>query len=320
VSRNVGRSSLSVVVASPPSGCRAWCTRRTWWLALALLVANDHYLKGANLLPAWLTGKLSDVAGLIVAPVVAAACVGARSTGPRGAVFALVALAFASVKLYAGAARLAEQLLLSFGLRSRIWSDPTDLVALAILPLSWSLLKTPRAALPRGEKPLWRFRVAVVLGAAGCIATSSGPSGQASLYLLNATRKTQVVAIHRAAGDACNDVDADPEDALPPEAFVFERCVTLSPFDLIGLDPPGTGTSVDPDRRCDAIAIKGPGRGIGLWWGDTTVRPLDTAYSDLDDRRVKMLQVGEQVFYESSPITLDWEIPEEAGLLRCPAE
>jgi hypothetical protein len=321
VSRNVGRPALTVVVASPPSRCRAWCTRRTWWLALALLVANDHYLKGANILPGWLTGKLSDFAGLIVAPVVAAAGVRARSTGQRGAVFALVALAFASVKLDAETARLVEQLLRSFGLRSRLWSDPTDLIALAVLPMAWNILATPCADLQPREESRWRAHIAIALGAAGCIATSSGPSGQASLYLLNATRRTQVVAIHRAAGDACNDVDGAPEEALPPEAFTFERCVKLSPFDLLGLDPPDTGTAVDPQRRCDAVAINGPGRrGLGLWWGDTTVRRIDTNYSDLDDRRVTMLQVGEQVFYEPSPLTLTWDIPEDAALVQCPAE
>lgn len=38
--------------------------------ALVLLVANDHFLKYAGLLPGWLTGKLSDFAGMVVAPVV----------------------------------------------------------------------------------------------------------------------------------------------------------------------------------------------------------------------------------------------------------
>ena len=40
--------------------------------ALLVLALNDHVLKGAGLLPGWLTGKLSDFAGLIVAPVVLA--------------------------------------------------------------------------------------------------------------------------------------------------------------------------------------------------------------------------------------------------------
>jgi len=48
-----------------------------WWAALALLVANDHVLKGAGLLPESLTGKLSDFAGMIVAPPLLGALIGA---------------------------------------------------------------------------------------------------------------------------------------------------------------------------------------------------------------------------------------------------
>ena len=39
-------------------------------LALVVLVLNDHVLKQAY--PGWVTGKLSDVAGLVVAPLLLA--------------------------------------------------------------------------------------------------------------------------------------------------------------------------------------------------------------------------------------------------------
>ena len=48
-------------------------THPGWWCALALLALNDHMLKGSGLLPGALTGKLSDVAGMVAAPVLAAA-------------------------------------------------------------------------------------------------------------------------------------------------------------------------------------------------------------------------------------------------------
>jgi hypothetical protein len=44
----------------------------SWIAALALLVLNDHVLKHAGVLPGWLTGKLSDFAGLYVAPALLA--------------------------------------------------------------------------------------------------------------------------------------------------------------------------------------------------------------------------------------------------------
>ena len=56
-----------------------------WWMALVLLLANDHVPTGAGLLPAALTGKLSDVAGLVVAPALLATILGARRTGSASA-------------------------------------------------------------------------------------------------------------------------------------------------------------------------------------------------------------------------------------------
>src|SRR5262249_269111 len=37
--------------------------------AVALLAVNDHLLKGSGLLPGWLTGKLSDFAGMFFFPI-----------------------------------------------------------------------------------------------------------------------------------------------------------------------------------------------------------------------------------------------------------
>ena len=37
--------------------------------AAGVLALNDHVLKGAGVLPAWVTGKLSDFAGLFFFPV-----------------------------------------------------------------------------------------------------------------------------------------------------------------------------------------------------------------------------------------------------------
>ncbi|RYZ01918.1 MAG: hypothetical protein EOO73_33665 [Myxococcales bacterium] len=67
---------------------------RTFVAALAVLLANDHWLKGAGLLPGWVTGKLSDCAGMVVAPLLAVALVGARGTRARLGCFAAVSLSW----------------------------------------------------------------------------------------------------------------------------------------------------------------------------------------------------------------------------------
>ncbi len=74
--------------------------------ALVALVVNDHVLKRA--FPGFVTGKLSDVAGLVLLPIVGAVVVdGARGTRSRGniTIAAIVSAAgFAAVKLWRPAA------------------------------------------------------------------------------------------------------------------------------------------------------------------------------------------------------------------------
>src|SRR5262245_66476670 len=84
--------------------------------AVLLLAVNDHLLKGWGLLPAWLTGKLSDFAGVFFFPLLLTAAGDtlawglARATGRRidfslrrGKLLAAVALTaalFAAVTLW----------------------------------------------------------------------------------------------------------------------------------------------------------------------------------------------------------------------------
>src|SRR5688572_15378792 len=69
-----------------------------WWLALAVLALNDHVLKGSGLLPGVLTGKLSDFAGLIVAPLLLCALLGVRTDRARALAFAAVIAPFVAIK------------------------------------------------------------------------------------------------------------------------------------------------------------------------------------------------------------------------------
>lgn len=111
-------------------------------MALVLLL-NDHLLKGSGLLPGWLTGKLSDFAGLFFAPLLIAELVlwFAPRTAPRNGVLAGscagVALLFTAIKLSTFASLRYVQLV------SLLWDnaanvvDPTDLLALPMAALAW---------------------------------------------------------------------------------------------------------------------------------------------------------------------------------------
>ncbi len=142
-------------------------------LALALLALNDHYLKGIG--PAWLTGKLSDFAGLFYFPFLVIFLVSilpsrSSSTLRVGrATFWGVGLWFAAAKsvpwVHDQTIRLSEFLLGEV----QVVLDPTDLVALVSLVPAWALYKhmavRPRPSFLRQCKPII-LGVSVLLTAA----------------------------------------------------------------------------------------------------------------------------------------------------------
>jgi hypothetical protein len=150
-------------------------------IALAGLVLNDHLLKGAGLLPAVITGKLSDVCGLVVAPAALAWLLGARGRGARALCLAAVGAFLAAIKLWAPAARFVEMAAGHAGLPWRIWQDASDLLALPALAIAWWLTG--------GAAPA-RLRRLVLAGAGtlACAATSAIPMHSAQAYVVNRTR------------------------------------------------------------------------------------------------------------------------------------
>ncbi len=112
----------------------------TWLAALVLLVANDHWLKGAGLLPGVLTGKLSDFAGMLVAPILLATLL--RVDTRRGLLVCHLAVVtvFSGIQLSPQFADLWSTLMGLFGYPWVITCDPTDLIALPFAWLSWRVL------------------------------------------------------------------------------------------------------------------------------------------------------------------------------------
>ncbi|MBX6723359.1 MAG: hypothetical protein IRY92_09020, partial [Dactylosporangium sp.] len=91
----------------------AWLAHPVTLAAVVVLVVNDHLLKDAY--PGLVTGKLSDVAGLVLAPAVLASLVTLLvPRAPAGPVAvgatAVVGLAFAIVKALPAAAAVASDL------------------------------------------------------------------------------------------------------------------------------------------------------------------------------------------------------------------
>jgi hypothetical protein len=168
-----------VTGAPRTSASLVWLGHPVTVLALVVLVVNDHILKAAH--PGLLTGKLSDVAGLVLAPPLVAVL--ASLIAPRlrartvavGAV-AAVGLTFTIIKssgYAAGAASAAWSLLWP---PSLVRADVTDMVALPALAVAWWAW-TRSSSRPRTVPTRWvrAIRVGVLLPAAliGVAATSA---------------------------------------------------------------------------------------------------------------------------------------------------
>ncbi len=162
--------------------------------ALLVLVVNDHLLKGARILPGLVTGKLSDFAGLLVAPVLVAALISARTPLRRGLALGAIALPFAAIKLSSAAAGALVAAAGLAGLKFRIWQDPTDLAALVMLVPAWricagALSEEGSRAGREVPRSVWIAERAVLgASAVACVATSVPNIGYGTdAYLVNSS-------------------------------------------------------------------------------------------------------------------------------------
>lgn len=158
----------------------AWLGDPSTVVALIILVVNDHVLKAA--FPGLITGKLSDAAGLVLAPpllavlaTLAAPRLPARWSGP-GSILT-VAITFGLIKIFPYGGELASRAL-SLVTPSLVRADPSDLLTLPALAVAWwSLRRAHRAPIRLATRPFRALRVAVLLPLAlvGVAATSAVP-------------------------------------------------------------------------------------------------------------------------------------------------
>jgi hypothetical protein len=143
----------------------AWLAHPASLIALAVLIVNDHVLKYAA--PGVLTGKLSDVAGLVLAPPLLATMVSllGRRLPDRtvaGGSIAAVGAGFTAAKATSAGATAAGAAWSVLVPHSSILVDPTDLVALPALGLAWLVWRRARVR-PAGSRVVRLVRLCVVL-------------------------------------------------------------------------------------------------------------------------------------------------------------
>lgn len=165
-----------MTVRDPLGAAVAWLSRPMSVLGLVLLLLNDHVLK-----PAWpgqATGKLSDAAGMLLFPPMVAVLMALMLPMVRPETLAVVALCltgcgFALTKFFWYGAELASAALTVVSGPSVVRADPSDLVVLPVLWLSWrAFLRASARSFPQHRVRPVRLVVLLPLALLGTTATS----------------------------------------------------------------------------------------------------------------------------------------------------
>lgn len=240
----------------------------TWVASLVVLVANDHWLKGSGLLPDVATGKLSDFAGMIVAPVLLAVLLRVRTRRGLLACHLAVAGVFSAIQLSPAFAGQWSSLMAAIGHPWAITCDPTDLLALPFLLLSWRLLVPEMEAEHSVRVPLQRTAVAAlsVVGLWSTVATSEIDGGIdesnvwfedvfGRVYINNANDFDISLFIRPLREDIhvdCDDVASEPERLLADAAFGEAEHWSLPPRTNVAIE-------MNTSRKCSAALVAGEG-------------------------------------------------------------
>ncbi len=193
-----------------------------WILALGILILNDHFLKAE-----WsnaFTGKLSDFAGLFLAPVLFAWVLGVKSKrGLYGSGLA-VGLVFAGINLSPALALFWDRSLsLIFPYTTTV--DPTDLIALIMIPLGIEMLGF--SEVDSNKKNTYIGRALALVGIAASLASADpidvNPAMETSrVSIYNQSNEMHILRIRSLEPNLsldCGSISSAPQDYLHPQFF-----------------------------------------------------------------------------------------------------
>lgn len=196
------------------------------WVAGVVLVVNDHLLKGSGLVPGVITGKLSDFAWLVVAPVILAALFQARTRGQHAVILAFFVGLFGMTELSQAAADSVSQWASSVGIPCRLWADPTDLIALSVLPLTWHLMGRTARSNTRIDGALGR--VVLGLGIFASVATTEPgpPTWTTGAYVVNRSGAGLDVRVRWTTAMIDCEVLEGADLGLAVSGVIFDEAIT----------------------------------------------------------------------------------------------
>jgi hypothetical protein len=175
------------------------------WLSIALLLINDHVLK--NISPSWLTGKLSDFAGIFFFPFIIAAGLSIflvklnLTTRQIGQIaFGFVVVWFVLLKTFQPVNYLTARVASNFiGFPTKFSLDPTDLISLFMLIPAWIIWEQVNF-----KKPTRIGYAMLLLGSLAAIATSPPYFGITKVTNLEYYKDGIVYAADREVTDSEN--------------------------------------------------------------------------------------------------------------------
>jgi hypothetical protein len=223
---------------SPSAGAAQRALLHPLWLGgLVVLALNDHVFKGGDLLPEIVTGKLSDIAGMFVAPAVLATALGVKTRRGWIAAHLAVGAVFSAIKLSPAIASLWSALMGAFGFAWTIVVDPTDvLVAIPALLLGMHVLGRAMTTAPARLVRRSAEATAAGIGLMCSVATSPPPSEpgeewpeeewlpdvNADVWLHNGTGVSQVIRVRPLLSTVrldCDAIESDPAGLLSDALF-----------------------------------------------------------------------------------------------------
>lgn len=224
-----------------PRGLLRW----PYVVALVALVLNDHVFKGSGWLPGWVTGKLSDVAGLFLAPAVLAALLQVETRRAVWGCAAATALVFSALELspqFVAVWETASQLL---GVPWRVTMDATDLLTVPmVVPGVWCF-RARRCTPPFGERAL--LATALVACAASSPVDDVRDTNQNAPVIVNSGAMALELRVHTLRSELqvdCGSIRAQAGSALPTSAFVVTRVDQLQPHGSSSLPVAGAACSL----------------------------------------------------------------------------